>query len=81
MGTTLLLPYVLRLEHLAMDPLLDPSVRPRVAEWMARVKALPGYATAVEAWLIPAAVEMMRTNGKQVWPEVAPLTRRSAEQE
>jgi glutathione S-transferase len=71
-----LLPYVLRLEHLAMDPLVDPSARPRVAAWLARVKALPSYATAVEAWAIPAAVEMMRSNGKQAWPEVEPLTRR-----
>jgi glutathione S-transferase len=39
-----LLPYVLRLEHLAMDPLLDPAARPHVADWLARVKALPSYA-------------------------------------
>lgn len=72
-----LLPYVLRLEHLAMDPLLDPSARPRVADWLARVKARPSYATAVEAWADPAAVGMMRSFGKEVWPEVEPLTRRA----
>jgi glutathione S-transferase len=72
-----LLPYVLRLEHLGMDPLLDRSSRPRVADWLARVKALPSYAAAVEAWAAPAAVEMMRGNGKQAWPEVEPLTRRA----
>jgi glutathione S-transferase len=71
-----LLPYVLRLEHLAMDPLLEASARPRLAEWLARVKALPSYATAVEAWAAPAAIEMMRANGKQAWPEVEPLTKR-----
>ena len=71
-----LLPYVLRLEHLAMDPLLDSSARPRVADWLGRVKALPSYATAVEAWAVPAAVEMMRSNGKAAWPEVEPLTKR-----
>lgn len=70
------LPYVLRLEHLAMDPLIDGSTRPRVADWLARVKALPSYATAVEAWSAPAVVEMMRTNGKTSWPDVEPLTRR-----
>jgi glutathione S-transferase len=72
-----LLPYVLRLEHMAMDPLLDRSARPRVADWLARVKGLPSYVTAVEAWAAPAAVEMMRSNGKQAWPEVEPLTRRA----
>lgn len=71
-----LLPYVLRLEHLAMDPLLDRTARPRVADWLARVKALPSYATAVEAWAVPAAVEMMRSNGKEAWPEIEPLARR-----
>jgi glutathione S-transferase len=72
-----LLPYVLRLEHLAMDPLLDRAVRPRLAEWLARVKALPSYASAVEAWAVPAVVEMMRANGKSAWPEVEPLTKRA----
>jgi glutathione S-transferase len=71
-----LLPYVLRLEHLAMDPLLDRAARPRLADWLARVKARPSYATAVEAWAAPAAVEMMRSNGKQAWPEVEALARR-----
>jgi glutathione S-transferase len=71
-----LLPYVLRLEHLAMDPLLDREARPRVADWLARVKALPSYATAVEAWAVPAAVEMLRSHGKAAWPEVEPLTKR-----
>ena len=72
-----LLPYVLRLEHLAMDPLLERAARPRVAEWFARSKALPSYATAVEHWAPPAVVEMMRANGKDAWPEVEPLTRRA----
>jgi glutathione S-transferase len=71
------LPYVLRLEHLAMDPLLAEATRPRVADWLARLKALPSYATAVEAWAAPAAVEMLRSNGKSAWPEVEPLTRRT----
>jgi hypothetical protein len=38
------------------------------------VKALPSYAVAVDAWIVPAAVEMMRANGKEAWPEVEPLT-------
>ena len=74
-----LLPYVLRLEHLAMDPLLDPSVRPRVADWLGRVKALPCYVIAVDGWASPAAIEMMRSNGKEAWPEVEPLTQQSRE--
>lgn len=70
-----LLPYVLRLEHLALDPVLAPSERPRVADWLARVKALPSYAVAVDAWIVSAAVEMMRASGKEAWPDVEPLTK------
>lgn len=70
-----LLPYVLRLEHLALDPLIEASARPRVADWLGRVKALPSYARAVDAWVIPAVVEMMRAAGEEAWPEVEPLVR------
>lgn len=73
-----LLPYVLRLEHLALDPAIDASRRPAVAGWLARVKDLPSYARAVEDWAAPAVVEMMRTNGKALWAEIEPLTRREA---
>jgi len=69
-----LLPYVLWLEHLALDPVLAPSERPRVADSLAPVKALPSYAVAVDVWIVSAAVEMMRANGKEAWPEVEPLT-------
>jgi len=69
------LPYVLRLEHLAMDPLLAPSARPRVADWFARTKSRPSYATAVDKWLAPPVVEMLRKNGEAVWADVEPLTR------
>ncbi len=72
-----LLPYVLRVEHLGLDPLLDSALRPRVADWLARVKARLSYATAVEAWSAPAVVEGMRAGGKAAWPELEPLTRRA----
>ena len=72
------LPYVLRLEHLAMDPLLDAKARPALADWYARVKARPAYATAVEAWAAPAAVELMRSGGKAVWSDVERLAGRIA---
>ncbi len=75
------IPYVLRLEHLAMDPLLSPSARPRVADWLARMKALPSYATAVAAWAPAAAVEMMRNNGKEAWPDVEPITKCSGDKD
>jgi glutathione S-transferase len=66
------LPYVLRLEHLAMTPLLTAPRRPHVADWFARWRARPSYATAVEGWLVPAIVEMLRKDGEEVWSDVEP---------
>ena len=69
------LPYVLRLDHVAMTPVIE--ARPRVADWYARVQALPAYETAVSSWLPAPVVEMFRNNGEAVWADVEPLTRGS----
>ena len=66
-----LLPYVLRLEHLAMDPLLAAAARPCLADWFARSKARPSWETAVESWLAPPVVQMLRKNGEAVWADVS----------
>jgi glutathione S-transferase len=71
------LPYVLRLHHLAMTPLLEKGVRPSVADWLARVQARESFETAVSAWLPAPLIEVFRKNGEAVWPEVEPLTRSS----
>jgi glutathione S-transferase len=68
------LPYVLRLDTLAMTPLID--ARARVADWLSRVQSRPSYAKAVDAWLPKPVVELMRNNGREVWADVEPLTRR-----
>lgn len=67
------LPYVLRLDHLAMTPLIE--ARPRVAEWYAAVQARPSYATAVSAWVPDVIVDLFRKAGEAVWADVEPLTR------
>ena len=69
------LPYVLRLDHLAMTPAIE--ARPRVVDWYARVRALPAYATAVGGWLPEPVLAMFRANGEAVWADVEPLTRGS----
>jgi glutathione S-transferase len=68
------LPYVLRMEHLAMTPAIE--ARARAADWLARVKALPSYATAVVDWAPAPVIELFRKQGEAVWSEVEPLTRR-----
>jgi glutathione S-transferase len=55
------LPYVLRLEHLAMTPLLTAAARPRVADWLTRVKARPSFAVAVAAWAPAPILRLFRT--------------------
>lgn len=65
------LPYVLRLDHLAMSPLFSGGARPALADWYARAKARPSFETAVVKWAPEFAVEMLRMSGEAVWPQVS----------
>ncbi len=69
------LPYVLRLEHLAMAPLLAANVRPRVADWLARVKSRPSFESAVVKWAPAPILQLFRTQGEAVWNEVEAIAR------
>jgi len=71
------LPYVLRLDHLAMPPLFSGATRPRVADWLARVKARPSFESAVAKWAPAPILQLFRTQGEAVWSDVEPLTRRA----
>ena len=66
------LPYVLRLDHLAMTPVLE--ARPHLMAWYQRVQALNCFETAVTARLASPLVEMFRENGEAVWADVEPMT-------
>jgi glutathione S-transferase len=68
------LPYVQRLEHLAMDPAID--ARGRTADWLKRVQARPSYAKAVAEWAPAPVIALFRNQGEAAWSEVEPLTRR-----
>jgi len=65
------LPYVLRLEHLAMDGAI--AARPRAADWLERLKARPCYGPAVESQLVPPIVAMFRANAEAVRGELEAL--------
>jgi glutathione S-transferase len=71
------LPYVLRLDHLAMTPLFSGATRPRVADWLARVKARPSFETAVAAWAPAPILQHFRTQGEAVWSEIEALAKRA----
>lgn len=70
------LPYVLRLDHLAMAPLLSPEARPALARWYQRAQARPAFDVAVAKWAPEPVVAMLRENGKAVWPQVEALAAR-----
>lgn len=63
-------PYVLRLDSLAMTPMIEAGRRPNLATWYERVRARPNYESAVTAWVPEAVVEMFRGFGQEAWPEV-----------
>ena len=65
-----LLPYAVRLDQLAMGPLLSESARPRLADWFARLQARPAFPVAVTEWLPEPILALFRTGGEEVWPEV-----------
>lgn len=70
-----ILPYVMRLDHLAMTPAIE--ARPRVQDWYTRAQARPSYKSAISDQLPEPIVQLFRTNGEAVWAELEPLTRRS----
>jgi glutathione S-transferase len=62
------LPYVLRLDHLAMTPIID--ARANLADWFSRVQGLAAYEVAVTNLLPPPLVDMFHSNGEAVWDDV-----------
>jgi glutathione S-transferase len=71
------LPYVLRLDHLAMAPLLSGAVRPSLADWYRRVRSRPSFETAVAKWTPDFAVQFLWTSGEAVWPQVETMVARA----
>ncbi len=67
------LPYVLRLDHSGMAPLLGAAARPRLADWYQRVQSRPSFATAVTQWAPEEAVAFLRGMGEAAWPDVEPI--------
>lgn len=62
------LPYVLRMKHLAMTPLL--ARHPQAVEWLARVEARPSFGPAVTEWLPAPILALFETNGEAVRADV-----------
>jgi glutathione S-transferase len=63
-------PYVNRLAMMSMSGLWDDGVRPRLAEWFARVKERPTFQQAILDWCPAPLTHDLKTFGAQSWPEV-----------
>jgi glutathione S-transferase len=61
-------PYVVRLEHLDVMGLLDPT--PRTADWYRRIKARPSFQAAIVQWENDKYLELMKRQGRENWPKI-----------
>jgi len=65
------LPFVTRLEMVAMDPLWSGGRRPRMHAWWGRLQARPSWQRQVRDAFPSSARERMRERGLQAWPVIA----------
>ena len=70
-------PYLMRLEMLKMSGLWEEN-RPRVSDWLARIKARPSFQPALFEYLPADLLEDMNTNGAKAWPEVQAILKEGA---
>ncbi|WP_315834840.1 glutathione S-transferase family protein [Bradyrhizobium prioriisuperbiae] len=61
------LPYVARLDHMGWTATLMDG-RPRVADWLARMRTRQAYAEAIDRWMPPAVVAQWLALGQAAWP-------------
>lgn len=65
------LPYVLRLDHLAMTPFIE--ARSNVSSWYARVRERESFRIAVGEMLPQLVIDLFRKNGEEAWARVQEL--------
>jgi glutathione S-transferase len=61
-------PYVTRLDHLQMGWLWER--RPKVADWLARIRARPSYAESHTKWFTPPVLKVMEERGREAQERV-----------
>lgn len=74
-----LLPYVLRMEAMAMDRFLASTRRPNCSDWLSRWKGREVFDTAIDAWIPDVVAKLLRSNGEAVWKEVEAVAQRLGE--
>jgi len=61
-------PYMVRLDHLQLAWMWDD--KPRLAAWVERLQARPGFRVAVADWFNPAYLPLMEEKGAQARPRI-----------
>ena len=61
-------PYIVRLEHLDVMGLLDPT--PRTADWYRRIKVRPSFQAAIVNWENASYLDLMKREGRKNWPKI-----------
>ena len=61
-------PYVVRLDHLDIMGLLEPT--PRTADWYRRIKGRPSFNDAIVRWENAGYLELMKRQGREDWPKI-----------
>jgi glutathione S-transferase len=61
-------PYVVRIEHLDVMGLLDPT--PRTADWYRRIKTRPSFQPAIIQWENADYLDLMKREGRENWPKI-----------
>jgi glutathione S-transferase len=71
------IPYINRLDMLMLAPLWTER-RPHLADWFGRVKARPGFAAAMLAYVPPPLKALMEARGTEALPRVQEILRAAA---
>ncbi len=67
------MPYVLRIDHLGLTPMIEDSGLPKLAAWYDRVKARPSFDIGVAKYAPSFVVDLFQGEGQKIWPEVEKL--------
>lgn len=71
LADTAALPYVLRLEHLSMMPLVEQHRA--VAAWYDKARQRPSYSKAIGSWMTDDLIAKMSGDSAQSWDAVSRL--------
>lgn len=67
------MPYVLRIDHLGLTPMITDGAHAKLADWYARVQGRAAFDGAITKFTPAPVVEMFQGEGHKVWREIEKL--------